>query len=173
MRGDVDRASIEEVARVLNEAAVPFILVGGVAVVAHGYRRFTNDIDLVIRLQADIIKRAFPALALAGYRPTVPVTAAAFGDANQRARWMSEKGMKVLNFYSDQHRTTPLAVFISEPFDFQTEYRAAKVEEIAPGLEVRVVSLPTLLRLKREAGRPQDLADIFELEKINQKDSYA
>ena len=37
------------------------------------------------------------------------------------------------------------------------------VEEIAPGAPVHILRLQTLLRLKREAGRPQDLADIAEL----------
>ena len=41
--------SVEQVARALNGAGVPFIVVGGLAVVAHGYGRYTEDLDLVIR----------------------------------------------------------------------------------------------------------------------------
>lgn len=40
------------------------------------------------------------------------------------------------------------------------------MEEIAAGAPVRIVRLETLLVLKREAGRPQDLADVAELESI-------
>ena len=54
-------------------------------------------------------------------------------------------------------------VFVTEPFDFEAEYRRALVEYVSPGVSVRILRLGTLLRLKREAGRSQDLADIEEL----------
>lgn len=155
--------SVERIVRALNEAGVPFIVVGGLAVVAHGYGRQTQDLDLVLRLEPDAIRAAFQALATLGYRPRVPVTADGFADAQQRARWISEKGMTVLGFHSDQHRETPVDIFVTEPFDFETEYAASTVEEVAPGVPLRIVRLAALIRLKREAGRPQDLADIAEL----------
>ncbi len=52
---------------------------------------------------------------------------------------------------------------MTEPFDFEEEYQNALVEDVAPGVPMRIVRLPTLLRLKREAGRPHDIADIAEL----------
>lgn len=155
--------SVERIARALGDAGVPFIVVGGLAVVAHGYGRQTQDLDLVIRLDPVAIQSAFRALESLGYRPRVPVTAEAFADAQQRARWIAEKGMTVLSFHSDQHRETPIDMFVTEPFDFQLEYDAALREELAPGALVRIVRLETLLRLKERAGRPQDLADIAEL----------
>ena len=75
--------------------------------------------------------------------------------------------MTVLSFHSDQHRETPVDVFVTEPFDFQSEYDAAFVEEIAPSVPLRIVRLKTLLQLKRAAGRPQDIADIAELCRIH------
>jgi predicted nucleotidyltransferase len=159
-------ASIEAIARALNEAAVPFIVVGGLAVNAHGYGRATQDIDLVISLDPAAVRRAFHALASLGYGPRVPVTAEGFADPAQRARWMTEKGMTVLNFHSDRHRETPVDVFVSEPFDFNREHGLALVEEVAPGVPLRIVRLETLLRLKEDAGRPQDLADVAELRSL-------
>ena len=156
-------ASFEAIARALNDADVPYIVVGGLAVNAHGYGRLTMDVDLVVRLQPETIRGAFEALAELGYRPRVPVTAEGFGDPAQRARWIAEKGMTVLNFHSDEHRETPVDVFVDEPFDFEDEYARALVEEVAPGVPVRIVRLEALLKLKRESGRPQDLADIAEL----------
>jgi len=91
------------------------------------------------------------------------VTAGDFANPAQRARWIAEKGMTVLNFHSDEHAGTPVGVFVAEPFDFAAEYDGAVVEEIAPGVPLRIVRPATLLRLKREAGRAQDLADIAEL----------
>jgi len=156
-------ASIEAIARALNGAGVPFIVVGGLAVNAYGYGRQTQDLDLVVSLEPDPVRRTFAALASLGYRPRVPVTAEGFADPGQRNRWIEEKGMRVLNFFSDGHRETPIDIFVTEPFRFEEEHRQALVVEVAPGVPLRIVRLPTLLRLKHEAGRAQDLADIAEL----------
>jgi hypothetical protein len=75
--------------------------------------------------------------------------------------------MVVLAFHSELHAETPVDVFASEPFDFTAEHAAAMVVELAPGLPVRIVRLPTLLAMKRAAGRPQDQADIAELTAIH------
>jgi len=159
----VKLASFETIVRALNDAQVPFLLVGGLAVNAHGYGRHTSDVDVVIRLQPEAINNAFRALAALGYRPRVPVTAESFGDPAQRARWVSEKGMSVLNFHSDAHRETPIDVFVTEPFDFDDEHRRAVIEDLAPGVPVHILRLEALLALKQSAGRPQDLADVAEL----------
>jgi hypothetical protein len=74
-------ASVEAIARALNDAGVPFIVVGGLAVNAHGYGRATEAIDLVVPLVPDTIRNGFRALEALGYRPRVPVTAEEFGDS--------------------------------------------------------------------------------------------
>lgn len=97
------------------------------------------------------------------YHPAVPIVAEQFADPAMRETWRVEKGMLVLKFWSDQHRETPLDVFISEPFPFEDEWREARREELAPGLTVPYVRLDTLLAMKRAAGRAKDLIDIDEL----------
>lgn len=161
-------ASISKVARVLNDAHVPCIVVGGVAVVAHGYGRQTQDLDLVIRLEPSVIRHAFAALATLGYKPVVPVTVEMFASATLRAQLIAEKAMTVLHFHSEQHPETPIDLFASEPFDFDSEFAAATIEHAAPGVPLRIVRLKTLLHMKRQVGRPQDLADIAELSRIHQ-----
>ena len=159
--------SVERIAAALNDAEVPFIVVGGLAVVAHGYGRQTNDLDVVIRLQPAPIRAAFRALSALGYLPLVPVSAEDFADPHHREGLVLEKGMQVLSFHSDEHRQTPVDVFAREPFDFDGEYAAALVQEIAPGVQVHIISREALLVMKREAGRAVDLADIAELESAN------
>lgn len=56
-------------------------------------------------------------------------------------------------------------IFVYEPFPFDEEYSRSVSLEIADGVSTRIVSLETLLSMKREAGRPQDLLDIAELER--------
>ncbi len=160
---DMKVESLEAIVRALNSAQVPFIVVGGVAVNAHGYGRLTNDLDIVIRLRPETIAATFTSLAALGYRPLVPISADQFSDAAQRDRWVAEKHMRVLSFASASHRETPVDLFVTEPFDFETEYAHALVQRIATDAPLRVVSLQGLLRMKRDAGRPQDLADVAEL----------
>jgi len=155
--------SVETIISVLNEAGIRYLVAGGLAVNAHGYSRLTRDIDLIVALYYDNIIRVFGALEAADYRPVVPITARQFADARMRQQWIDEKGMKVLGFFSDTHRETPLDVFVYEPFDFDAEFAASLREELLPGLEVRFVSIPTLIRMKEVANRPKDIDDIQHL----------
>lgn len=160
----MQRESLREVIRVLTDGGVRFLVVGGLAVNAHGLLRFTADVDIVVQLTPDNIRRTFAALASIGYGPIVPVTVANFADEAERQRWIDEKGMRVLQFRSEAHRTVTVDVFVEEPFAFDEEYDRALTKELPSGAAVRFVSLETLLRMKVEAGRPRDLADIAELQ---------
>jgi hypothetical protein len=44
-------------------------------------------------------------------------------------------------------------------------------KKLAPGLSVRILRLSALLQMKRSAGRPQDLADVDELNLLHGKPS--
>lgn len=158
--------SAASICKALNEARVEYLVVGGLAVNAWNFVRPTKDIDLVIRLREENLVRALKALQKTGYQPHQHVSAAALADPEQRRKWREEKGMLVLKMWSDAHAETPLDVFIEEPFDFLKEYARAKPHEITDGIEAKVVTLGTLLKMKREAGRPHDLEDIRALEDL-------
>jgi hypothetical protein len=158
--------SVESVVRALNAAEVKYLIVDGLAVNAHGYERLTQDVDLVIGLAPHNIVRGLRALGDIGYRMPIPVTPEQFADASNRETWRTEKNMTVLRLWSDLHRRTPVDVFVYEPFNFAEEYTAAKWEEVSTDLKAPVVRCDTLLAMKRVAARPQDLADIAELEQI-------
>lgn len=162
-RAPMRAASGRAVFQALAEADVRFLVVGGLAVNVHGLMRMTLDIDLVLKLEVVNIARTFAALSSVGYHPVVPVTAAEFGDVETRETWVREKNMRVLRFHSDEHRETEVDVFASEPFAFDEEYAQAIVRELAGVGGVHVVSLATLIRMKEEAARPQDLADVDNL----------
>jgi len=156
-------ASFEAIAAALRDAGVRYLVAGGLAVNAHGYVRFTKDVDFVIQLVPDNIRRAFAALATLGYQPLVPIRADQFADAAQRERWIAEKGMQVLQFWSDAHRETPIDLFVREPFPCEEEYARALVKPLQGRIEVRFVSLATLIAMKETVGRAQDRIDAEEL----------
>ena len=153
-------ASFEAIARALESAGVRYLVAGGLAVAAHGYLRFTKDADLVIQFDAENIHRAFAALASLGYRPLVPIKAEQFSDTATREGWIREKGMQVLQFWSEAHRETPVDIFVTDPFPFDDEYSRALVKPLNGDIPVRFVSIPTLIRMKEVADRPQDRIDI-------------
>jgi hypothetical protein len=162
-------ASLEAIVAALNSGNVRYLIAGGLAVNAHGYIRATQDVDLVIALDADNIVRAFEMLATLGYRPLVPINAEQFADAGLRGQWIRDKGMKVLNFFSDRHRETNVDLFVTEPFDFEREIGQAMLGELAPGIRVRFVSLPTLIAMKEIASRPRDIDDVQHLRWIQEE----
>lgn len=162
-------ASLEAIVRSLNDGNVRYLIAGGLAVSAHGYVRFTQDVDLVIALDSANIVRAFEMLAKLGYKPAVPITSGQFADSELRQQWIRDKGMMVLNFFSDQHRETSVDVFVTEPFDFQRESMAALQGEMSPGVNVRFVSLPTLIAMKEATGRPRDIDDVQHLRWIQKE----
>ena len=68
------------------------LIVGGLAVMAHGYQRTTVNLDLVVQLLPQNLLTALEALGLLGYQPRIPVTAEQFADPLQRDEWLREKG---------------------------------------------------------------------------------
>ncbi len=156
-------ASFHAIVKALDEAHVRYLVAGGLAVGAHGYVRFTKDADLVVQLAPENILRAFAALGAMGYRPLVPITAEQFADVVLRESWVRDKGMQVLQFWSDAHRETPVDIFVTEPFPFDAEYECALVKPLYGAIPVRFVTIPTLIRMKEAAGRPQDRIDIEHL----------
>ncbi len=153
-------SSVQAVVRELDAAGVRFLIAGGVAVNAHGYQRFTKDLDLVVQLTAGNIRAAFGALARLGYQPQVPITVEQFADGELRGTLTREKGMQVLQFWSDRHRETPIDVFVGEPFPFDEEFARATVKDLGDVGPVRVVSLSSLIKMKERAGRPEDRIDV-------------
>jgi hypothetical protein len=156
-------ASTESIFRALNDAGVRYLVAGGLAVNAHGYIRFTKDVDFILQLVPDNIKKAFSALAALGYQPNVPVTIDQFADTAQRERWIKEKGMQVLQLWSDAHKETPIDIFVSEPFPFDQEYGRAVNKSLYGKIEVRFVSIDTLIKMKEVTGRAQDRIDVEHL----------
>jgi predicted nucleotidyltransferase len=160
-------ADVEAILRALNDADVRYLIVGGLAVVAHGYVRATVDVDIVLNLERENVLRAMNALEQIGYRPLAPVAAAEFADAAKRTAWQEEKNMIVFQMRNPDPTSTRLDIFVKEPFVFADEFGQAKWENVT-GIRAPVLRLERLLQMKQESGRAQDLADIEQLRLIAQ-----
>jgi hypothetical protein len=163
----METRSIETIVRALNEAGVRYLIAGGLAVVAHGYTRVTQDMDLILDLGEENVRQALSVLAGLGYRPTAPVAIEMFADPAIRAQWVREKGMTVFSLFSPAHPTVVVDLFAESPLDFASAYPAAPRMELFPNLPAAFIGYEDLLRLKRQAGRPKDLLDVDKLQALH------
>ena len=162
-------ATLEAIFRSLAAADVRYVVVGGVAVNAHGYLRATMDLDLVVGLAEDNVRHALAAFAALGYRPQVPVALEDFADAALREMWAAERNMQVFSLVSDTHADTTVDLFVSEPFDFTPAYDASDRVEIAAGVDACILNLPALIAMKRTAGRDRDRDDVEHLTMLREE----
>jgi predicted nucleotidyltransferase len=158
-------ADVEAILRALNDAEVRYLIVGGLAVIAHGYIRLTVDVDIVLNLQRDNVLRALQALEKIDYRPLVPLKQLDFANEALRESWRKEKNMVVFQMMNLGRPSTKLDIFVTEPFDFEREYGAAKWEKVA-GIRSPVVRIEALIEMKEKAGRGKDVGDLGELRKL-------
>lgn len=155
----------EEVFRELNKKKVRYLVVGGGAVVLHGVVRMTADIDLFVGFEEKNLLKFTEALTRLGYKPKIPVEASDFADAAKREKWKKEKGMLVFSFYHLKRFQDHIDVFVYEPIEFEKAYK--EKEFMKAGLiNIPVISIKYLKKMKEIAGRPQDLADIKALKEV-------
>jgi len=131
--------ALPEVLRLLEDAGVAFKLVGGVAVVHHGYPRTTEDVDVLVEQRAEA--RLDAALASHG-----------FERASERRLTHVPTGVRVDVLVAG----TPL------PREGRGVYPSPRDLGASPR-DARVVDLGGLLELKLRAGRHRDIADVVEL----------
>ena len=156
-------SSLESILKSLNEADVRFVIAGGLAVVAHGYVRFTADIDMMVAMDPANLSRAITVLKALEYQPRAPVAIEAILDQPTREIWIRDKGLKVFSLHSPAHAATEVDIFLELPLAFDEVYARSVERELLPGVSARFCSLPDLLLMKSKAGRPRDLEDIRQL----------
>ena len=159
--------SLEAIFLALEKAQARYLVVGGLAVIAHGYVRLTKDLDLVLDLSPNVLPNALGALESLGYRPLIPVPLLDFANPELRRDWTENRHMKVFNLVSDRHPDVSIDIFSKDPFSFEAEYAVAVSKEITPRVKAPMVSVGALIRLKLEADRAQDRIDVEKLRKLH------
>jgi hypothetical protein len=147
----------------LSGHGVECILVGGVAARIHGSARFTQDLDIVYARTPENLQRLVRALAnhepyLRGAPPGLPF------------RW-DERTLRLGLNFTLVTTLGDIDLFGDVPGGRSYEdLLGHSVEVEILGLTCRCVDLPTLIRLKRAAGRPKDLEALAELEAIREEE---
>jgi predicted nucleotidyltransferase len=161
-------ASLEDVARRLNEVGVRYIVIGGWAAILHGAARSTNDVDVVYARDADNLRSLAEAL-----RPWDPYLRGAPAGLPFR---LDEATLRAgLNFtLTTTHGDVDILGEVAGGGTHEALLPFTQ-EVTAFGQTFRVVTLERLIQLKRAAGRPKDLEAIAELQALleerNRKES--
>jgi len=155
----------EEIFVALDKAGVRYLVVGGVAVVLHGFMRATADLDLFVDLEDSNVKVFISEMKRLGFVPKAPVSLDDFGMTEKREAWRKEKGMAVFSVYRPSHPHELVDVFINEPTPFGAAFDRRKEISIESA-KLSLISIPDLIGLKKAVGRPQDIEDIKALEEL-------
>jgi hypothetical protein len=145
-----------------------YVVVGGFAVVLHGFARLTADIDMIVDLDPSHCRRVMESLLAAGLVPRSPVDAFDFCDEGIRRTWIVEKGMRVFSLWAPKNPMLEVDLFVESPMPF-ADLWARSTRVSAGDLCVRIASLKDLVALKRAANRPVDQEDIEALTVIARK----
>lgn len=149
----------------LNKVSVKYLVAGGIAVNLYGIQRSTADVDLVLRLDEENVRKFMRVVKDLDLRPKVPVPLEDLQDAHKREQWIRDKGWAVFSLYDPRNPFFLLDIFVKEPFDFVEVYGSRRVFEFEE-TTIPVVPIAELIAMKEISDRPQDKADVFYLKKI-------
>jgi hypothetical protein len=149
-----DEPDLLGVVTAANEAGLPYVIIGGFAVIANQYVRGTEDVDLLIAEDRTLDRAVLEFLAnIEAHRSDRPITA---------------EGLETAETLRVSSRFGPVDLLRGgePPLDFKT------VSDDAIRLSYHdqpalVASLASLVAFKRLADRPRDRLDLIELERIH------
>ena len=157
-----------DVIRAIAGSGADYVVVGGLASIAYGQVRLTQDVDLIVELSPDNARRAVAALEAIDYSPRVPVPAAHFADAEHRRRWREEKNMVVFSMIHPEGARPTVDLFVAYPMPWDQIAAGAEVRSVS-GVSARVCSLDHLIAMKESAGRAKDHVDLERLREIREQ----
>lgn len=144
--------TLHEVVRDLENNGIEYCIIGAVALNIHGYRRFTEDIDLLLSKEG--LEQFRKSLIGAGYRPL-------FEGATKRFRQTRNNvTVEIITDGEFPGDGKPKSVEFPKPGAFQIEIDGIKTLPLDKLIELKLASGMTA------PDRLKDLADVQEMIKI-------
>jgi len=143
-------AAAEKVSGILAAEGVDTLVIGAIALAAHGYVRFTDDLDLGVNTDLRTLRRVALALRTAGFEVGL----------------REPDGEDPLGGVVDVRGPFGLVQIVNYGGRFPAVIDggiAAADTVVRPGSMLRIVPLPHLVALKLYAGGAKSRADIVEL----------
>jgi hypothetical protein len=145
-------SDFEDLLAAFNAAGAEYLVVGAHALAAHGHPRASKDLDVWVHATADNAERVYRALASFG----APLDDLSVDDLSQ-AGTIFQIGVE------------PVRVDIITSID-GVDFEEAWPDRISADYgdqSVSVISRKHLIQNKKAAGRPQDVADVDALERLD------
>jgi hypothetical protein len=148
--GTIFNDDFRDFIQAMNNHNVEYILVGGYAVILHGYRRVTGDMDIWVNRTKENYSKIAHAFAEFGL-PLFDMT---------EAKFLNIDAADVFSY-----GRPPVSI------DIITKLKGVEFDDAFPqaqvfneeGLEIRFLHLNNLIEAKKAAGRHKDLDDIEKL----------
>jgi hypothetical protein len=140
----------KELFRSLNARGVEYLLIGGYAVIIHGYVRNTSDLDIVVSNNPDNAERCVAALIDFGFGGSDLQASLFSRDKNVVRMGVEPIKIEILNYLNG--------------VDFAEAY-ARRLSRTVEDIEIDVIS--DLIANKENVGRLQDLLDVEKLKERN------
>jgi hypothetical protein len=148
--GNIFNDDFRDFIQALNHQNVEYLLVGGYAVILHGYRRATGDMDIWVNRTKENYQKLTRAFSEFGL-PLFDMT---------EEKFLNPDSVDVFSF-----GRPPVSI------DILTQLKGVKFNEAYPhahifedeGLHLRFIELSNLIKAKKAAGRYKDLDDIEKL----------
>ncbi len=150
---------IEKIGRKLAEEKIPYAIVGGYAVALHGAVRGTIDIDLIVERNLKTYLAMEKALMELGFLPRLPVSAEDI--FRFREEYIKNRNLIAWSFYNPKSPSEIVDIIITHDLT-----KMKKIVKKFRGLNLSVLSIDDLIKMKNESGRDQDKADIKALESL-------
>ena len=137
--------------KAINKHEVDYILVGGYAVILHGYNRVTADMDIWVKCSKQNyhkIEQAFLTFGMPLFDMTL------------------EKFLKVKSVDVFRFGRKPVAIDLItkiKGLDFDEAFQESEIR-IVDDIPVRLLQYNHLIKAKKSAGRSKDLDDLENLE---------
>jgi predicted nucleotidyltransferase len=149
--GNIFNTDFRDFIQALNNNKVEYLLVGGYAVILHGYSRTTGDMDIWVNRTS------------ANYQKLL----SAFNEFKMPAFDMTEENfLNHLDWDVFRYGRKPVAIDIMTKMgglNFDECYATSK-EYNDDGLIIKLVHYDDLIKAKKAAGRHKDLNDLENLE---------
>lgn len=155
----------EEVFSALNQEKVKYLVVGGVAVNLHGFMRFTGDLDILLLLEDKNLEKMDQVMKKLHYSERLPIKIQSLSDVVKVKKWLKEKNMRAYSFFPPKNNPLQIDVIIEESLKFEDIVDRKIIKKVS-GVNIPLVSINDLIKMKKKASRPQDLIDLEALIKL-------
>ncbi|MEO8087986.1 MAG: nucleotidyltransferase [Bacteroidota bacterium] len=149
--GNIFHKDFRDFIKALNRCNVEYLVIGGYAVVLHGYSRNTGDLDFWVNKTAINYQKLKLAFAKFGM-PVFDMT---------ENNFLINPTLDVFTFGKPPVSIDILTKVKGLEYD---KCSAKAVEMKVDGLKVRVIDFRDLINSKRESGRSKDLDDLENLQ---------